>query len=112
MSGLVEFLRARLDEDEARQRDPWSQWHNKGCEAVPDVLYPDRETGACDCGVPARVLAEVAAKRQIIRMWEQLRQFHESSSGYSLADGAASKALQLHAVVYADHPDYEERWRP
>lgn len=87
----------------------------------------------CRCNAPARVLAECEAKRRIV-------EHHEYGMGYrSLpwswgaeeeayevcgacyerdADGYASNAkapcltLRLLALPYADHPDYQEAWRP
>ncbi|MFF8482309.1 DUF6221 family protein [Streptomyces antibioticus] len=94
MSGLVEFLRARLDAD--------GEW-------AATVL---EDPGAGDLhGIARRSLSEVAAKRGLIRVWEGLRLLNQDG-GYELAYGVASKALQLHAAVFADHPDYDERWRP
>lgn len=66
MSEIADFLRTMLGQDKARQQDIWEQWHHKDCEAVPQVLYPDRETGSCDCGVPARVIADIDAKLALI----------------------------------------------
>ncbi|MFD9276904.1 hypothetical protein ACFWD7_06375 [Streptomyces mirabilis] len=66
MSEIADFLRTILGQDKARQQDIWEQWHHKDCEAVPQVLYPDRETGSCDCGVPERVIADCDAKLALI----------------------------------------------
>ena len=56
MTTLTEFLLARIAEDE---RDGW-EVHIQGCPSVRDVPFP------CDCGYPARVLAECEAKRRIV----------------------------------------------
>ena len=104
----MDFLRARLDEDEVRQRNSLAQWHAPGCASLDSERpFP------CDCGVPARVLAEVAAKRERIRLWNGLRVLREGGGHeYDLAYGTATKSLQLDAAVYSAHPDYDERWRP
>ncbi|MGW0837567.1 DUF6221 family protein [Streptomyces prunicolor] len=60
---------------------------------------------------PTRVLAEVAAKRELIRMWESLKLLNEDG-GYADAFGAASRAIQLHAAVHSGHPDYLKEWAP
>ncbi|MFE0692892.1 DUF6221 family protein [Streptomyces sp. NPDC058869] len=61
---LVAFLKARYDELQAQQEDPFAAWHSPDCEAVPDSW--GRETGACNCGVPARTLREVETKRLLL----------------------------------------------
>lgn len=138
MSGLVEFLRARLDEDEAVARraasyddgashdvqgpaGTWacldeSEWF--GTSYRGGVIAPRiGNANAPELGAhitrhnPARVLAEVEAKRELIRVWEKLRTLN-ADGGYAMADGAASRAVQLLAAVYASHPDYREEWRP
>lgn len=115
MSGLVEFLRARLAEDEAQQQDSSTRWHRKDCEAVPDVLYPDRDTGECDCGVPARILAEAAAKREILAY--AMRRVscgdaHPQEDMYHPDGHTSMVLLRLLALPYATHPDYCEEWKP
>lgn len=80
---LVEFLLARLGEDEA---------------TVPDVecRCEDGEPQRPDCG--DRILAEVEAKRRIV--------YHEFSNW------GESTTLRLLTLPYSDHPDYDEGWRP
>ena len=113
---LVRFLQARFTEDAARQQDSFEQWHHRNCEAVPDTLYPGRETGECDCGVPARVLAEVEAKRAILTALDAATTDSVGGAvGVDAQDGLVSglhyAARQL-ASVYASHPDYRDEWRP
>lgn len=121
---LVAFLHARLDEDEARQKSGVDGWHHRGCESLPDVLYPDRETGACDCGVPERLLAEVEARKALLT--EHVPQ--DDGSGlnevcsvcakrpdgdwYHYLVPAPCQTLRLLALPYAAHPGYKEAWRP
>lgn len=117
---LVEFLRARLDEDEQaaraasgpKARYPYwalSEWQGReephsligqGTPEHPTVLghftYDPIFTTHAEHIVrhdPARVLAEVEAKRRIV--------FE-----------VAMPVLALLALPYADHPDYREEWRP
>lgn len=69
---------------------------------------------------PARALAEVDAKRQIIRL-------HSFGTGHECStlddngdidhctwvmDSEACTTLRLLALPYADHPGYREEWRP
>jgi hypothetical protein len=58
---LVEFLRACLDEDERDAQDI----HDRPCDAI---LYINGESffGPCDCGWPAKILADITAKRAVL----------------------------------------------
>jgi hypothetical protein len=103
---LTEFLLARIAEDE-READqagsftPWTdafQRDNYGHLTVQ----------------PARVLAECAAKRAIV---EDLK---ELEADYKVSHSEFTEARRFQALVsvarlaavYADHPDYDETWRP
>ncbi|MET9728696.1 DUF6221 family protein [Streptomyces zaomyceticus] len=144
MDDLIAFLRARLDEDDQTARAA-------GAELGPDWLY-DAERGWVRAaregdGIatghqefldsehghhiarhdPARVLAEVDAKRQMValhgpvilragggaahfdttrvcRSCEPPKQFPETAW--------PCPTLRLVALPYADHPDYQDAWRP
>jgi hypothetical protein len=133
---LIEFLRARLDEDAEVARGaspgPWS----------PDaehyeVVAVDGETVADGFALsnrqlratvdhiarhdPVRVLAEVDAKRRI------LDEVVDEATGLDMSvDGdrrvgprdtttepyLGTVLLRLLALPYAEHPDYREEWRP
>lgn len=87
---ITEFLEARIVEDEviATLRG----WHAEDCGWLPDesgYSYP------CDCGVPERMAAECAAKREII----------------AKVQGLDFSLLEALAYVYKDHPDYDRNWR-
>ncbi|WP_052509102.1 DUF6221 family protein [Kitasatospora griseola] len=67
---------------------------------------------------PARVLAEVAAKRRILaRYTSAVEDSAEGADGY-YDENRFEDARQLVPVLrlltlpYADHPDYREEWRP
>jgi hypothetical protein len=84
MTTIVEFLEDRLSEDE------FSATHS-GKLPVPLVNYHQR------------TLREVASKRRILRRYRDAP--------------ATDAALLLDTVrdlasVYADHPDYDQAWRP
>ncbi len=65
---------------------------------------------------PARVLAEIAAKRRIIDEYEQRER--EATSGIEQAKVFGYHAtglliaIRLLALPDAEHPDYREEWRP
>ncbi|MEU6397860.1 DUF6221 family protein [Streptomyces cinnamoneus] len=120
-AALVQFLRARLDEEvaEAAKLDDGDDW-----EMEPWQVRRD-ETGAWDSYAylriaKARVLAEVDAKRQIVSLHSDPTGHScsvKDETGYELnfADvggGEACTTLRLLALPYASHPDFGEDWRP
>jgi hypothetical protein len=140
---ITEFLTARLDEDEevalsaagwdraGRTRIPGS-WSPEGIGGVTDeelrpVAYAG-ESGLSDSKVshivrhdPARVLAEVEAKRALIADADTFdRTAREYVSKGDRMNSLAARgvergvihALRTLALPYADHPDYDESWRP
>lgn len=92
MDKLVLFLIARLAEDEARGHSLVSQWYDVG--------------NACQsCGTDgARVLADVKAKREIVK---NAQRHLPGERGY----GASHFAVMQLASVYSDHPDFDPSWR-
>jgi hypothetical protein len=96
MSDLVEFLRARLD---ARTQNADSI-HSLGCAEI-------RIDGVCDCGEPERVRREVEAKRQITGILASAIQ-----PGMTTYAGPAGVMLRQLAEPEADHPDYQQEWKP
>ncbi|HEY9367551.1 DUF6221 family protein [Streptomyces sp.] len=124
---LVEFLTARLDEDEQAAREcggaPWSApipgmvhvdakaiadnklaWGQLGYVATVEREHDRQHIARHD---PARVLREVEAKRRIIEECEPGFNPPNAQAKYT-----AETVLQCLALPYADHPDYDEDWRP
>lgn len=59
---------------------------------------------------PARVLAEVAAKREVVRLAERAHDYHETfMNGFA---AALEDALRLFALPYAGHREYRPEWAP
>ncbi|MGW4703253.1 DUF6221 family protein [Streptomyces sp. NPDC004285] len=121
MDDLIAFLRARLDDDAelalAASPGPWhpDEEHDEVL-AVDDVTVAEgfalsgRQLRATVDHIarhdPARVLAEVDAKRRRLdQIAEAIAAGHDS---YDLA----AVLLPLEALPYADHPDYQDTWRP
>ncbi|GLY81855.1 DUF6221 family protein [Actinoallomurus iriomotensis] len=103
MSDLAEFLRARLDEDE-RDAQETERLVESGMEVPGAVTYS-----------PERVLREVEAKRQLVREISTLTEFDWGEPDGSMRSDyveAFRRVLRIHALPYADHPDYREEWRP
>jgi hypothetical protein len=114
VTSIVEFLQARLAEDQA----DFAEVHARNCECLRTLPLP------CDCSGPARALREVEAKRRIVKA-------HEPVHPVLLREGAPSSdegltilsycpvceteeppcpTLRALASVYADHPDCQEEW--
>jgi hypothetical protein len=147
MSGmtLVEFLRARLDEDEqvarAAMPGPW-RWSTDGAflgetsstsdwtwgHCGPDLLAANGEDVLTSTGYdadnvvvlradaehiarhdPARVLAEVAAKRALIAAVDADKDPFDALGAESAYESLVCEHL---ALPYAGHPDYREEWKP
>lgn len=92
---LAQFLRARIDED-ADHLDCGFSDHDGG-DWTP-------ETCPCDF----RSKREVEAKRGILALLSSTDAAEIHADAWTVAKWAA----QLMALPYADHPDYDERWRP
>jgi hypothetical protein len=141
---LIAFLRARLDEDEqvvrAATPGPWQDGGGYVTDTGPhgpnaqitDYGTQDGEQGSADSAHiarwdPARVLAEVDAKRRILAEYEQtvtraadmepgtpetytrrLREWSEQRAQMTALNGV----LRLLTLPYADYPDYRPEWRP
>lgn len=99
MDDLIAFLRARLDEREAR-----AGLHDRDCVTLDDTF--EGTTDPCDCPEPAFVLADVAAKRRILDFIDEDPPFLDGGSWAYL-----DPILRLLALPYADHPDYRQEWR-
>ncbi|MFI0914186.1 DUF6221 family protein [Streptomyces abikoensis] len=122
---LVAFLRARLSEDERAARAvlgaPWvRRGHVASVHADDADSSRPHGTPVADCrripggyehGValaehiarhdPARVLAEVEARRAILDLYES-----------PVQHGVVGQVLRLLSLPYAGHPNYREEWRP
>jgi hypothetical protein len=136
---LVEFLLARIAEDEQRA----DQLHDEDCDGVspPPGPFP------CDCGFPARVRAECEAKRRIVELAAGQEEDVSRPGGVAALDAVLLEVgglpgwteneirteylgpaldvaypiiaaavldpvLRALALPYASHPDYRDEWRP
>lgn len=114
MSTLVEFLLARIAEDEAAARAVAAE--NVGGAAVSLHLGDnawDSEWPFADRFTPARVLTDAVARRQIVERHAQSAAFGCGiCSEYRREHVETCEEMRMLAAVYADHPDYREEWRP
>jgi hypothetical protein len=110
---LVAFLAARLDEDEAAAEDVHNAYECESCMGPPGP-FP------CNCGYPARVLREVAAKRAILAEHKPYETGGTHLSGPVFCSTCGEEdavevpcgTLRHLAAVYSDHPDYRPEWKP
>lgn len=119
---IVTFIETQLDADAVHQHNPFTQWHDKDCEAVPQVLDPERETGACDCGVPEQVLGDIEARRGLLLEHQDVNDGScgtcvDGAWGYPTHGGSSPQShpcrtLRRLAQPYARRPGYLEEWRP
>jgi hypothetical protein len=118
MDELIAFLRARLDEDEqvALAAKGHRVFDGTGIVADRDrsVTLGSHVATHIARHDPARVLADVEAKRQIIEGFAEL---HHNPARHTDAVLHLQWNVLRHVVLvlaqpFADHPDYREEWRP
>ncbi|MFD0405600.1 DUF6221 family protein [Kitasatospora sp. NPDC127116] len=153
---LLQFLRARLDEDErlaqAATPGPWrhdatKHWHQPGTCQFEEAVFAGAPGSAAICVAgtgdsddpqsmadadhiarhdPARVLAEVDAKRQLLGPGGPFctsecdrpdNQPMDPDTGWTTPlehhfDCGIHRAAEILAAPYADHPDYRPVWAP
>jgi len=120
MDELVRWLGEQLDEDERIARETASSWGT--------VWSADSETVTSDISYvsvveepnspivfiaehdPARVLAEIDAKRDLLVFAKGIHDHHETFTTGVYA--RLEKTLRLYALAYKDRPGYQESWRP
>lgn len=138
--GIVEFLEARLDEDEETARDAagWDSsgsardegsWYRIGVNGVIDssrltVVFGDAPApndSQADHIIrfdPARALREVAAKRSILWQARDAEGYYRHMQGNGLPVSKAvghvdalGLTLKYLASAYSEHPAFNEEWR-
>lgn len=124
---LVQFLRARYDEDEQAAQAAMTEgdvqdgrWFDDDDEEIIDdsawrIAYTT--AGPVRAHIarhdPARVLAEVDTKRQALDHYERIQQHTKDGVlDYVLAEGAVRAQIQYMALAYAGHPGYRQEWKP
>ncbi|MFW0772474.1 DUF6221 family protein [Paenarthrobacter nitroguajacolicus] len=130
---IIEFLEARIAEDETlaseaargsngkwrRGREGWAPDDDE-CRVEGDAIAIYDE-GGHDADQaehiathdPARVLAECAAKRAIIKRHEYECMGADDAAGKGCAldyEAWPCSTVRHLAVIYSDHPDYQQEW--
>lgn len=106
---VAEFLLARITEEQAAAQAcadagdtcalKWNATTEPGMSEQMDHVHD--HVSRWDS---VRVLAECEAKRRIVEQID--RNVRDVPTGWS------ERILELLALPYADHPDYDEGWRP
>ena len=119
MKAIIEFLEARIDEDEERAGSGWSR--------IGTTRWETNNYGQ-DHLTPSAVLAECKAKRVIVGIYERHREnrdacrtprAREAEDGTAIQERrtqeartrVAEDAMRAIASVYYDHPDYQAEWK-
>ncbi len=128
---LTEFLLARIAEDEDEER----RIQETSPGSVYNYVRRGASLGRAQVGIHSiadRVLVECEAKRQIVELHRSTRHHQlgrddwttneceiclldadEGGGPYALTfEPLPCPTLRLLALPYADHPDYDEAWRP
>jgi hypothetical protein len=142
MDELVQFLRARYDEDAALAEEARGQLNGRwtyietrgGDHKVVDSLgytvtghYDvDAQPFFCEPHIvrhdPARVLRDIEARRRLVSLHAK----DKDHDGCTICDNGNNSCgcmsgwywkypcdtLKILALPYADHPDYRAEWRP
>ncbi|MFE2384479.1 DUF6221 family protein [Streptomyces misionensis] len=127
MDDLVEFLRARLDEDERIAREaapgPWEQDPERfdflvsaehgyvvDCSGARAAAENAAHVAAHD---PARVLRDSEAKRELLSRYEAMEVDVLVMTGADAILAEYQRVILPNlALPYVDHPGYREEWRP
>jgi hypothetical protein len=101
MNDLIEFIKARLHDDERTAREAGTTGPSGPAMFVIDDDYA-HDTVAISAD---RVLAEVDAKRRVLGEMQSHLADDET-------DQTAQWFVKIMAVPYAGHPDYRQEWAP
>ncbi|MFB6809425.1 DUF6221 family protein [Streptomyces sp. NPDC056387] len=135
MDDLVQFLHARLDEDEQTAREaggrwmvlpvsgwvhtapaPSHEWQHPGTDHHVASVPLDTDRAHIVRHDPGRSLAEVEAKRQIldeiVPAVDGMQEGLAFEYGQGVMRPVSRDLLRLLALPYADHPDYRDEWQP
>lgn len=86
---LADFVEARLADRAAEA----PLVHTLGCDAHSPCPDGCCTMGTCDCGKPERILADVAAKRNLLALWQKIDSGVYSPDANQLADEMLEQLL-------------------
>lgn len=109
---LTEFVEARITELEVVARDALAPLGEGPRRDFYSTVGPHGDDwGLCTFHVPpARVFAECEAKRRIVQLHGN--DWNPRGKCATCDEVGPCDTLRALALPYADHPDYDEAWRP
>jgi hypothetical protein len=105
MSTLVEFLLARVEDEEVELRSESRRRSRSGTDGATALSLTDEDHDL------AQRRAECAARREMVGILQRLLVLHDLPAERPQRDSAA-QLLKLMAVPYVAHPSYRAEWRP
>lgn len=124
MTTLVDFLTARIDEDEAAALDAARLPANRSWSAATGGVVDATGQGAAMVSAPenviphlirhdpAHVLALCEAHRGLIERAQVIEDQRAKNDPDAPSQPLGDDALRVLAEAWSDHPDYDEAWRP
>jgi hypothetical protein len=117
---IEEFLRARLDEDEAAARAAASRPRGESWGGVVDGTRYTVVAAHIARHDPARVQREIEAKRAILAEHQRAPKPLPGMSWYPCRVCTRDRypqswpcaTVRALAAVWSDHPDYQQEWAP
>lgn len=104
---LSAFIKARLDEEAERA---WAVHDVEKCDAMlyeeDMAAYASRRDPDCDCGIPAQIRRDVAAKRALIAAILEAVANSTAVDNIQIDFWVADSLLGLIASAWSGHPDY------
>lgn len=87
----------------------------RGIALVESAWAPDEIGEHVALHDPAEVMRDIAAKRKILDLYEENAHNDNDDDPYEWATGRAQglgEVVRLLTQQFADHPDFDEQWRP
>jgi hypothetical protein len=117
---IIEFLRARYDEDEqiATAASTPGHWGPSGHSVLTSDDIEIIEASRADSvhiarHDPARALREIEAHRSIVALYEALNDHPmRSDTAFHWQRLAMKQTVRKLARIYAEHPDFDPEWIP
>jgi hypothetical protein len=110
---IADFIRARLDEDEQAASGLVNAAKMLG--AKPDFYGAGGPAAEAfwERFDPTRILADVAAKRQLLSTYAEAAKFYDRNRRAPAGELHGLRTAQLLvALPYREHPDYRPEWNP
>lgn len=112
---IVDFLRARLDEEYQYAyhaqgllgiKQPWWKWHDLKAQ-FPSLTRRDAQH--IEVHSPAKAIADIKFKRDLLDLWIEAGKRKEFTSQSWVLLREVVYAI---AALYSDHPDHNPKWKP